>query len=250
MQPSLNHILVPERIARLAALGWQLDPNFGNYIQVFPADMPVGRVTDQILQVLTEVYDADVSDLKVKSDWVKSQLCPPRNGPTQNLAGMINDAPEMASTAIRTCAYKPTPNLEYTPIIRSVSDLVLTYGTRVSGELQRLRINEQSRVFLVLATEIGYVQCEPGRDPEAIYCEAQSADSWPALASILTAERIERLHSAGYADPGRGPNYWKIYPADKFDNTSITRELLTILYAVYGYRGLPKLEIGTEKGKG
>jgi hypothetical protein len=44
--------------------------------------------------------------------------------------------------------------------------------------------------------------------PPEIYCEAQSADSWEALASVLTPERIARKHSIGFTDPGRGPNYF------------------------------------------
>lgn len=38
MQSSLGHVLTPERVARLTALGWRLDPSFGNYVQTFPAD--------------------------------------------------------------------------------------------------------------------------------------------------------------------------------------------------------------------
>lgn len=49
MQPSLSRVLVPERIARLAALGWLLDPSFGNYAQTFPAGMAVSRVAEAIL---------------------------------------------------------------------------------------------------------------------------------------------------------------------------------------------------------
>ena len=37
LQPSLAHVLTPARVARLTKLGWQLDPSFGNYVQVFPA---------------------------------------------------------------------------------------------------------------------------------------------------------------------------------------------------------------------
>ncbi len=37
MQPSLDHVLTPERQDRLTALGWEVDPTFGNYAQSFPA---------------------------------------------------------------------------------------------------------------------------------------------------------------------------------------------------------------------
>ena len=36
MQPSLGNVLTPERVGRLAALGWRLDSRFGNYVRDFP----------------------------------------------------------------------------------------------------------------------------------------------------------------------------------------------------------------------
>ena len=117
----------------------------------------------------------------------------------------------------------------------------------MTGEIQRLRVNLDRHVFVAFETQIGYVQCAPQTSPAAIYCEAQSADSWPALASILSPDRVARLHEAGFADPGRAPNYWKIYPADQVGDAAIAREVLTILHDVYGYTGLPKLGVKTEE---
>jgi hypothetical protein len=245
MQPSLDHILSPERIARLAALGWRLDSSFGNYVQSFPADLPASEVAEKILQALAEGYDADLANLEIRTDWIVSQPCPPRNGPRQNLAGAIDDAPAMAKTAIRACAYSPAPS----PAVSSAADLINAYGARTTGEIQRLRVNLDREIFVVFETDIGFVQCAPQTSPGAIYCEAQSADSWPALSSVLTPERVARLHAAGYADPGRAPNYSKTYALDQFDDAAIARELLTILYDAYGYAGAPKLKIGTENGK-
>jgi hypothetical protein len=48
MQSSLGHVLTPERINRLTALGWHLDPSFGNYVQTFPADAASSLVADKI----------------------------------------------------------------------------------------------------------------------------------------------------------------------------------------------------------
>ena len=70
-KPSLGRVLGPERIARLAALGWHLDPSFGNYVQTFPAGLPVSQVADKILQALKEGYDADLTSLEIQSDWIK-----------------------------------------------------------------------------------------------------------------------------------------------------------------------------------
>lgn len=56
MQPSLEHVLVPERVSRPAALGWRLDPSFGNYVQIFSPDLPTSQVSDRIMQALAEGY--------------------------------------------------------------------------------------------------------------------------------------------------------------------------------------------------
>lgn len=249
MQPSLGHILTLERIARLTALDWRLDPSFGNYVRNFAAGSSAGQIADAILQALAEGYDADLSRLETRTDWVASELCPPRNGPTQNLAGSISDARAMRATALYACAYTPLPDSAPRPATGSVAELTDIYGARIAGELQRLRVNAEREVFLVLSGEIGYIQCAPETDPPALYCEAQSADSWPALASVLTPDRVARLHEAGYADPGRAPNYSKTYRGEAADDAGVARELLTLLHDVYGYAGASKLELATEKGK-
>jgi hypothetical protein len=243
MQPSLAHILTPERVGRLAALGWSLDPSFGNYAQIFPADLASRVIAERILQALGEGYDADLPRITITTDWVVKQNCPPRSGPSQNLAGMINDAPSMAATATHACSYMPPPS----PSIRSAADLMEIYGRRVTGEIQRLRVNIERNIFVIMDTQGGYVQCAPQSSPAAIFCEAASADSWPVLANVLTTERVARLRELGFSDPGRTPNFWKVYPLGSIDDAAIGRELLTILYDVYGYKGLPKLAIKTEK---
>jgi hypothetical protein len=250
MQPSLGRVLTPERIARLAARGWQLDPSFGNYVQTFPPGLSPAETAQRIAQALGEGYGADIAALEVGTDWIANVPCPPRNGPGQNLAGMVNDAPSMASTAVRGCAYTPPADHRPADRVRAKADLARIYGARVAGEIQRLRINLDRHVFVVMDTGGGYVQCAPEASPSAIYCEAQSAQTWPVLSRILTPERLARLHAAGYAEPGRAPNYWKIYPAGDFSDAAIADELLTILYEVYGYDGSPALEFKTEKGPG
>jgi hypothetical protein len=247
MQSSLEHVLTPEHIARLAALGWRLDPSFGNYVQTFSADAAPDVIAAKIVQVLGEAYDANVAELEVQAAWIASEPCPPRNGPSQNLAGMVNNAPAMRATAIYGCSYKPKPDLGPSLAMNSAADLIGFYGIRVTAEIQRLRINAQRRVFAVFQAGIGYVQCQPDTSPPTIYCEAQSADSWKALDSVLTPDRVNRLRDLGFADPGRAPNYSKTYSTDKFDDASIARELLTLLHDVYGYTGQPTLKVITEE---
>lgn len=244
MQPSLKNVLTADRLVRLAALGWVLDPSFGNYVQLFPADMPTERATNQILQTLTEGYNADIQDMEIQTAWILDMPCPPRNGPSQNLAGSVNDAPSMRSTAVRACSYAPpaaTPQ-----IAGSAAELVGIYGPSTTAEIQRLRINATRRVYTVFDASIGYIQCMPEVPPVAIYCEAQSAENWAALSTVLTPERVAQLRKAGYADPGRAPNYSKSYAFDKYKDADIAREILTLLYESYGYTGATKLKVTTE----
>jgi hypothetical protein len=244
MQSSLRSVLTGDRLSRIATLGWALDPSFGNYVQTFPADRPTSPVAAHILRTLTEVYGADSPNLEIQTTWIADTPCPPRNGPSQNLAGLINDAPSMRKTALRACSYKP--DSETPQLASSSAELIALYGTTATAEIQRLRINAGRQVYVSFNAGIGYVQCMPETPASAIYCDAQSAESWPALATILTPERVSRLRSAGYADPGRAPNYWKSYPLDKLTDAAIASELLTILHEVYGYNGANKLKILTE----
>ncbi len=244
LQPSLRSVLTGERLSRLAALGWIIDPSFGNYARTFAADVPDADVADAILQTLAEVYGADTASVEIETTWVVDVPCPPRNGFSQNLAGLINDARSMRATAIHACSYVAEPAT--TTKAESADQLIATYGTTVTAEIQRLRINAARHVFVVFGAGIGYVQCMPDKQSAEIYCEAQSAESWSALASILTPERVEMLHKAGYADPGRAPNYWKNYPLDKYSDAALAREILTLLHDVYGYAGMPALKISTE----
>jgi len=250
MQPSLERVLTPERAARLIAVGWRLDPSFGNYVQTYAAEIPLDRIAASIAETLEQAYAADLGKLQAETNWVRSEKCPPRNGPSQNLAGVVNDAPSMRGVAIHACAYTPSPALARDPAAASAESIVARYGKRVASELQRLRVNMKKRVYFALNFDSAYVQCESSSELPGIYCEAESADSWPVLASVLTPERLAKLHAAGYVDPGYSPNYSKNYPSAKFSDDAIARELLTILFEVYGYDGRVKLDITTEKDQG
>jgi hypothetical protein len=250
MQPSLERVLTSERVERLAALGWTLDPSFGNYVQSFSATRSAKDIAEMLRAALAQGYDADVRNLETATISIPSEACPPRNGPSQNLAGVINTAPAMKATAIHACAYKPKDDASAKKLGPSstVADLIALYGPAVATEIRRLRVNLHRRVFAVFDTGLGYVQCEPQTQPRGFYCEAQSADSWPALAAVLTPERIARLHAAAFADPGRAPNYSKTYAADTTTDTGLAAEVLTILHDVYGYYGASKLKVITEEG--
>jgi hypothetical protein len=108
MQPALEGLLSPERKRRLTALGWRLDPSFGAYTQIFPPGVALDKVADRILASLSQGYDADLTFLEVQTRWVGHQACPPRRGLGQNLAGIVDDSPTMAPTAVHGCAYKPS----------------------------------------------------------------------------------------------------------------------------------------------
>ena len=246
MQPSMARLLTVDRTERLAALGWKLDPRFGNYVKVLPANLSPDQDATDILIVLGGVYGADLANLQVETDWVAAEPCPPRNGPGQNLAGMINDAPSMASTAVHACLFID----DAAPVVAagSAADLIKLYGPRLAGEIGRLRVNLDRQIHVSFNTGIAYIQCEPETNPAAIYCEAESADSWPAISAVLTPDHIAKLHAAGYADPGRAPNYWKLYPLDKVTDAEVASEVLTLLHDAYGYTGAEPLLVETEKG--
>lgn len=239
MQPSLAAVLTAGRIKALGARGWRLDAAFGNYVRVFASVTPTKEVAAHIAQVLAEGYGSDPADLERATTWVEDVPCPPRNAPTQPLAGLVNDDPMMRR--IRTCASIAEPA---TPA-DSATALVARSGDAVAAEIARLRRNATQHVFAIFDTGAGYVQCGP-ESAEALYCEAQSAQSSAALVSVITPARLARLHALGYADPGRGTNYWKRYRFDANADAAIAAEVLTVLYDVYGYAGAAPLDIKTE----
>ena len=254
MQVSLAHVLTPERIERLVAMGWRLDTSFGNYVQSFAPDIDNGTVADKILAALAQGYDADPQALKVKTTTIASEPCPPRNGPSQNLAGVINDAPSMAADAVHGCFYRESeaaPGEAAVPIRQpepenSAAYVIAIHGPAVTAEIRRLRVNLHRDIFAVFDAGIGYVQCRPVTEPDGVYCEAQSAYSWATLAGVLTPERIARLHRAGFADPGRAQNYARTYLASQVTDADLAAALLTLLHDVYGYSGASALKLHTE----
>jgi len=103
MQVSLGRVLTPERIGRLATMGWTLDPSFGNYVRTFGSDAPTMDVADQILAALQQGYDINLQNLDVARQSIARAACPPRNGPSQSHAGAINERSRSRSV-VRTCS--------------------------------------------------------------------------------------------------------------------------------------------------
>ena len=245
MQPSLKSILTGERLTRLTTLGWTLDPSFGNYTRTFPADAPTARVATEILRTLVDAYGANEAGLELQTAWVLDIPCPPRVGPSQNLAGSVNDARSMRAVTIHTCSFVPHAGEPASLTEQSLDGLRELYGGRIAAEIQRIRLNRNRNVYVIFDAGIGYIQCMP-QTPPAIYCEAQSVESWAALSAVLTPERVSLLHKAGYADPGRAPNYSKTYTIGPDTDRTVADEVLTILHAVYCYTGKIALKIKTD----
>jgi hypothetical protein len=244
MQPSLAGVLTPEHIGRLATLGWRRHEEFGNYVRDCPGTVTAADLTRHVIAALRDGYDADIARVEVATDWIPSMACPPRSGPSQNLAGSINGSRTMSMVAIYACRYVPPAAA---PKVTSRDDLIGAYGLRAAAEIQRLRVNIERQIYVVLATGTGYVQCAPHTSPPAVYCETQSAESWPALARLVTPDHFARLRALGFAEPGRSPNYAKTYPLDRHSDAAIAEELLTVLYDVYGYTGSPALQFKSER---
>ena len=257
MQPTLANVLTPERAVALVGAGWRLDPSFGNYVHTFQAARPAPEIADELMAALEIGYDVDPARIEVGTSWIAREDCPPRAGPSQNLAGSINNSPRMEAVAVTGCSYvasSPVPAAEASAAPQpddaqplTLEELLDWAGAPVAAEIGRLRVNARRRVFAVFKSGVGYVQCAPETDPVAIYCEAQSADEWPALATVLTPSHVARLHDLGFTDPGRAPNYWQVYDADSNSDEDIARNVLTTLFDVYGYRGTTDLVLQTEK---
>jgi hypothetical protein len=253
LQPSLAHVLTPDRVEHLTQRGWRIDPSFGNYARTFPVDAMSEAVMSEVLLALQFGYGADISAMEVKTDLVPRESCPRRNGYTQNLAGMINYAPTMRAGSIQACAYTPPPGpppaqLAPKSAAAPVQHVLHLYGERLAGDVRWMSLAKGAKHVrrLILDTGEGYVQCESNATPGELYCEAASADSLPDLAGRLTPDRVAYLHRIGFADPGYAPNYSKTYRAKTIDARTISVELLTLLHDVYAYDGSAALEMKTD----
>jgi hypothetical protein len=245
MQPSLKAVLTPARTSFLEAEGWSVDPAFGLFTQLFPPDLTVAQIAAKVRVALVGGYGATEGQIETRTTWVRDLPCPPRITYSQTLAGMVDNSPTMASVTRVMCSHAPEKRPIASGPVESAAELEKTYGPRLRAELQRLRINAGRPGFVVVSAGIGYVQCAAEIAPLGLYCEAQSVESWAALKAVLTASRIAWLHAAGFADPGRVQNYSKVYRGDALDEQAIARQLLEVLFEVYGYRGEPALEFKT-----
>jgi hypothetical protein len=75
----------------------------------------------------------------------------------------------MARYAVHACAYTPALNSAPSVAASSTEELINLYGARVTGEIQRLRVNLNRDVFVIFQAGIGYIQCHPDTSPPTIY---------------------------------------------------------------------------------
>jgi hypothetical protein len=260
LQPTLANLLLRENLNVLTDRGWELEADFGNFVQVFQPDASIDSISTIIVTTLRHAYTADVDALETRTSWIKDEPHPPRNGYTQNLAGLVNDAPAMLPTSVRTvadvhaaleAASEPRlsvagndnlPSEQASAQVQTLAELLSLFADTVAAEIQRLRINTDDYSYTVFAADIGYVQCRPGRG-DSLYCEALAPESWPDIERLVPPEHLAMLKTFGYADPGRTPNYSKLYMLDEMTDQQIAGEILKILFHVYGYRAATDLEI-------
>jgi hypothetical protein len=83
----------------------------------------------------------------------------------------------------------------------------------------------------------GYGQCLSQHGRAALWCELVSVNSDPALAEVLTGDRVARLQQLGFAAPDRrSPNFYQIVPIESRDSFErIAALLLTAMRDVYGF---------------
>jgi hypothetical protein len=222
-------------------------------------------VAKAVLTALLQGYRIDPSELKYKSDRIVSKACPQRNGPSHNLAGVILESPAMASSAVYGCAYRPSgpagdsATLPIAPTKEDAgasdtadgleSSAMALEQSLIAQEIARLSSHiGGARTYAIFDAGVGYLQCEPIKEDYAIYCEAASAESDPALAAVLTAQRVAALRAAGFTEPGLRQNYWRYYKLSEFSDDAIAAALLGLLRDVYGYDGFETIQIEDETG--
>jgi hypothetical protein len=111
---------------------------------------------------------------------------PPEDGPQPALRGdwrhvdaavlkSVLDGARLNRLAAPGCVLDP-----------SFGNYMRTFPADIPNAQLADRINApQKRVFASFNAGIGYIQCMP-EDPEpAMYCEAQSEESWPALSPLF-----------------------------------------------------------------
>ena len=167
MQPSLEGVLTPGRKQRLTSLGWRLDPSFGGYTQIFPPSLSLDKAADRILAALHQGYDADLTFVDVQTRWVGHQACPPRRAPGQNLAGLVDDSPTMAATAVQGCAYSRSSTTTSTA---SAAGAVVP-GAGVSG-----------------VGDAGGIKLSPGRSWANRVWSSPAADSGASAPTVVMVE--------------------------------------------------------------
>jgi hypothetical protein len=247
MQPALNHILSRSRLDQFAQAGWRQDPNFGNWVQTFPADTRSSDLAGWMLRFMAVEFLADPSKVHVRTAWIARQACPPRRDLSRRLPGAIDDGYDEDGGAglIHACTYS-VPVLEPRTAIVPVDDLMEFDGARIAREIDWLKQNGDDSAVAVFDTGEGYARCESGSDGGGIYCELSSVETLPVLAKRLTPDRIEQLHRNGFVRTGDRLNYGKTYPADGTPASAIAAELVTLLHDAYAYGGQPHFTVATD----
>jgi hypothetical protein len=171
----------------------------------------------------------------------------------QSLNGIVAPPSALGMTALGS-AYSPPkhiattllPPIAPTPIPKlTAPDLVAIYKSQLERQLQRLKTKSDHDLFIIMDSESGYIQFRMDLENRIIFCEAASVKSSPLIAQRLTHGNIARLHKAGFADPGVTPNYWKIYPLERFTDAAIAEETISLMHNVYNYEGGQPINILT-----
>jgi hypothetical protein len=168
MQPSLERVLTSERKQRLTNLGWRLDPSFGAYTQVFAPTLTLDKTAERILASLRQGYDADLTFIEVQTRWVAHRTCPPRRGPGQNLAGLVDDSPMMAATALHGCAYSAPATIAASASGAAdpgTSNLVAVAPPASSPGVEEVVAVEAATAPTVVATDSAPPDPAPVREP-------------------------------------------------------------------------------------
>lgn len=118
------------------------------------------------------------------------------------------------------------------------------YVPKIASALEKMFAGRLAgtNTFCAFQWQGGYVQCLSNPGSNEMLCEAQSAISYPALARILTDEKVALLQRFGFSlpEPATGrPNYFRFIKIDNVDTGEVFYQtaqwLMQVATEVYGY---------------
>lgn len=233
-EPWLHNVLTPERQDRLLALGFKPERVEGNFIHTVERPAAPEALAGLLIQVLVEGYGATEANLTVRAEWIRSKHCPDRIRSGTDGGGSIR-TPHWGfkQDLVPGCEFSKATSSTKRGVTQDLVadtpsqpfDLQARYADPMAKELDRVAAApKKAHAYVIFEGKPAYVQCDSRPKDDAMYCEAVSADAvGPAMARLLTPERVDRLRAAGFTPPGKVMNYWRLYPRREYNSVRSPR---------------------------